>query len=114
MHAGDLLPLTSKASSVGSHYDPLPRGLKKRGMYFTCPRLILIGAQTPMCFIFCHVLFWLLCTPRGAVMRESRVARPPPPPRGPPCGPTRGTRDAPAGGARSVFTTVHTSLSDSF
>ena len=38
-------PLTSKASSVGSHYDPLPCGLKKQGMNFTCPRLILIGAQ---------------------------------------------------------------------
>ena len=38
-------PLTSKASSVGSHYDPLPCGLKKQGMNFTWARLILIGAQ---------------------------------------------------------------------
>ena len=38
-------PLTSKASSVGSHYDPLPCGLKKQGMNFTCPQLVLIGTQ---------------------------------------------------------------------
>ena len=38
-------PLTSKASSVGSHYDPLPFGLKKQGMNFTCPQLVLIGTQ---------------------------------------------------------------------
>ena len=42
-------PLTSKASSVGSHYDPLPCGLKKQGMNFTCPQLVLILAQ---CAIF--------------------------------------------------------------
>ena len=33
-------PLTSKASSVGSHYDPLPCGLKKQGMNFTFPQLV--------------------------------------------------------------------------
>ena len=48
MHAGDLpLPpdLESKFGGV-AHYDPLPCGLKKQGINFTCPQLVLIHVGT--------------------------------------------------------------------